>query len=599
MKSLMWLLREVLSEEGTMCCTDTRRDWKTITARFEHEGLSFLTITLPAFAKDLQKGLDLGQVTDDLFMGFARTGGLPRFLGGFLRLVFERGSGKLLPEPSIDAIQAIRQITLLYSKIELPCSDARVAAALDQFEECEQDVRRLDRTRDRRDLDDLSRLGVRLFSDPLQRVDEDIFYDRIVPRHGPGNTADRYSANAKYNQNQWTDRLEEVFPSGNHLLPSWRYYKDLQEIEHLEPGAEQPVRVTLVPKTMKTPRVIALEPACMQYMQQGIMESLVGALTQDDLCSEFLGFDEEAQARNRDCARRGSIDGSLATIDLSEASDRVSNQLVRALFVNVPNVSLGVDATRSRKADLGGGRVIRLAKFASMGSALCFPVESMVFLTLALLGIQRSLNLPLTRRRIRTLVGQVRVFGDDIVVPKDHVQSVVDTLEDFGLRVNSSKSYWNGKFRESCGGDYYDGHDVTIVRVRHLVASRQSTAQEIVATVDLRNRLYKAGLWSTTRALDDRLSGLIPFPTVLPTSPVLGRHSLLGHETQRLCSKLQIPLVRGLVVSSRSPSDPLDGRGALMKWFLKRGSLPYEKDHLRRYGRPDALSTKIRMASAV
>nr|QDH89759.1 MAG: RNA-dependent RNA polymerase [Leviviridae sp.] len=101
-----------------------------------------------------------------------------------------------------------------------------------------------------------------------------------------------------------------------------------------------------------------------------------------------------------------------------------------------------------------------------MGSALCFPMEAMVFTTLIFLGIQRSLNKPLYPRDLKRYVGSVRVYGDDLIVPVDQVPSVVRTLEHFGARVGSDKSFWTGKFRESCGREYFNGHDVSITRVR-------------------------------------------------------------------------------------------------------------------------------------
>jgi len=86
LKSLMLFCEELLIELGSWCGTSTDLDMKHIEARFEHEGFSFLAITLPSFASDFQKSLDRGYVDHDLFNGFHFTSGLPRFLGGFLIL---------------------------------------------------------------------------------------------------------------------------------------------------------------------------------------------------------------------------------------------------------------------------------------------------------------------------------------------------------------------------------------------------------------------------------------------------------------------------------------------------------------------------------
>jgi len=144
MKSLMLLLQEVLNELGTWCRTSTTGDIKYVTRRVEGEGLSFLTITLPAFALDLEKGLDEMQVGPDAFLGFKRKGGLPLFLGGFLDLVFDRGTGLLLDDPSTDAIFAIRQTCRMFQKVSLECSDTRKRNAVVGYLKSEKRVRRTD-----------------------------------------------------------------------------------------------------------------------------------------------------------------------------------------------------------------------------------------------------------------------------------------------------------------------------------------------------------------------------------------------------------------------------------------------------------------------
>jgi hypothetical protein len=600
MKKLMCLLQEVLLDRGTWCGVSTTRDYKIITSRVEHEGLSFLTITLPLYGKAFERSLDQGQLQPSLYSVSRKapnTGELPALLAGFLGLVFDSRCGRLLDEPSVDAIQAIRQITLMFGKIGVDTTDSRRDYTIRQFLKCEQEVREADATRLDSDIVRFKRIAVLLWADVLQRVDEDIFYGRIVPKHGPGATADRLSGNRKYHQLEWTSRLEEVFPAMDHLLPSMSYWKELNHVDFLEPGAERPVRVITVPKTLKAPRIIAIEPTCMQYAQQGVLESLVGHLEgSDNPFNWLIGFED--QEPNRRMAHQGSMDGSLATLDLSEASDRVSNQLVREMVSHWPHVAMALDATRSRKADVLG-KVYRLAKFASMGSALCFPIEAMVFATIVFCGIEEQLNRRLTRRDLMSFRRRVRIYGDDIIVPVEYAVSCVGKLEDFGLRVNTSKSFWTGRFRESCGREYYDGHDVSIVRVRSMLPSHRTATRELVSTVSLRNQLYFAGYWRTCAWLDMMIGDLIPFPHVAPTSSVIGRHSVLvSYETQRICPNTHNPLVRGHVVEAIIPPSSLAGSyGALLKWYLKRGTDPFEDPlHLERAGRPRRVSTKPRWA---
>jgi len=607
LKSLMLLWKTLAYECASICCTSATQDYKIVLRRCEHEGLSFLTITLPEFGKDLQKGLDRGQVDRDLFTGFRWRAGLPLFLGGFLDRVFDRASGTLLDEPCIDAIRAMRQLTLMFSKILLPCSDTRVRASMRDYVECEQMVKSADNARTDLDRDRFRRISDLLFRPLFSDMEVKLYKGEVVPKHGPGATADKLSGNSKYLLSTWTDRLEEVFPAGEFLIPNWSFFDQYTDVVHLEPGAEKPVRVIPVPKTQKAPRIIAIEPTAMQYAQQGVLELFLEALRRKtskgrfrfDSLNHFLGFDD--QTPNQEMAKEGSRTGNLATLDLSEASDRVSNQLVRDLFANFRYLHAAVDASRSRKADVPGQGIVRLSKFASMGSALTFPVEAMVFLTIIFIGIERELNVPLDHKTVKRFREQVRVYGDDIIIPVDYVQSVVRELETFGFQVNTGKSFWTGKFRESCGRDYYAGHDVSVVKVRQLFPTQRQHATEVISIVSLRNQLYFAGYWATVEWLDEYIKKVIRhFPHVLPSSPVLGRHSFLGYQAERTDEFLHSPIVKGYVISAVPPSDVLDGYGALLKFFLKRGDVATaDERHLRRAGRPHVVKIKLRWASAV
>jgi hypothetical protein len=615
MKSLMLLWKKVAKESATWCCTSATLDCRTVELRVKHEGLSFLTITLPVFAKDFERGLELGQVDRRLFTGFRWKGGLPRFLGGFLDLVFDRGSGVLLDEPSIDAIIAIRQLTLMYNKIALPCSDARERKAMADYVKCELEVRRSDSKLDRDLLTDFARISSILFAGTLSKVDLAVYQGDLVPRHGPGATADTLRGNGKFKQTTWTERLEEILPSGEFLLPNWRFYDQLQTLDFHDPGSEKPVKVISVPKTLKTPRIIAIEPTAMQYAQQALLAEILFALHQDDFLDGVLGFED--QLPNQQMARFGSLSGCLATLDLSEASDRVSNVLVTSMFRNHPFAGKAVDACRSRTARVPGHGVIPLAKFASMGSALTFPIEAMVFLTIISIGIERELNTRFDRRTlVKELRGRVRVYGDDIIVPVEFVRSVISSLEAFGLKVNERKSFWNGKFRESCGKEFYDGSDVSLARFRHEFPTSRRHVQGVIGLVSFRNQMYHLGYWDTCQWLDRKIGKILKyFPVVLPSSPVLGRHSFLGFETQKIDKELHSPLVKGWVVSATSPADKLDGVGALLK-FLLRGArqdrfvrflgwrqnnpelMPSIDGHLERAGRPQTVNIKLRWATS-
>jgi len=606
MKSMTDLWRVTANELAVGCYTSTTQDHKKVESRVKDEGLSFLTITLPSFGKDFERCLELGRVDDSSFLGFKRSGGLPLFLRGFLRQVFDTSSGVILDKPSLDSIFAVRQLTLMFAKILHPCSDARERGAFLGYVQIEEELRdwEVSNTVDWKSFRRVSRL---LFADVFAKMDEICFLGDLYPKHGPGATADRYFGNRKFDQMKWSTRLEDIgLHYGDFCLPNWRYHNRQSSVESLDPGNEVPVKVISVPKTLKTPRIIAIEPAYMQYMQQAVLLELVQLLETegikgsafDNLSSHFLGFTD--QIPNRDLACLGSVGGELATLDLSEASDRVSNLHVIELTHGFPFFSEVVQAVRSTKADIPslGLSIYDLRKFASMGSAVCFPFEAMVFTTAIFLGIEQQLGHQLDRKSILDFRGKVRVYGDDLIVPTDCVTAVLDSLARLGFKVNVNKSFWNGKFRESCGGDYYDGEWVTPVRWRRDFPQSRRDVSEVISLVETRNLFYLSGLWQTASWLDDKITKILGyFPIVEPTSPALGRRSLVfNYEDEKLDEHLHAPRVRAWKVRSKLPVNSASGEGSLMKCLdPRKGENPFEDPrHLERSGRSSGVCINLR-----
>lgn len=596
MKSLTELWISLANELAEWCGVSVEKDVKTFFSRLNNEGDSFATITLPAFARDFEKSLDKGVVTPDQFLGFKRRAGLPAFLSGFLELVFDRRTSVLLSDVSTDAVFAVRQLTLFFKKLEGECTPRRNAAAVQSYINCEEELKNIDRTVGQDSFTELDRIFAIVFGDAVDKVNMDIDFFRVQPHHGPGATADGLMGNQKYAQGTWPERLESLFPYSEYVLSRHGLMFDgTCRPQFVHPRDELPVRVVLVPKTRKTPRVIAIEPTAMQYMQQAIKDVLVAALENDKF--QFVGFSD--QEPNRQLARQGSLTGELATLDLSEASDRVLNSLVLSVTRPWPSFREGLQATRSRRASLPDGKVLRLSKFASMGSALCFPVEAMVFTTIVLYGIQVAENRRLGASDFERLRGCVRTYGDDIIVPSRYAEVVARTLESFGLKVNADKSFWTGRFRESCGGDYYDGFDVTPAKVRRLLPTTPRDAEEAISAVDLANQLYWLGLWTTADKLRTILEKVLgPLPIVDSASQALGLHSVQGYLGQRVCPKLHRPLVKAFVPVANPPRNAVNEHWALRKIFDGDFYEATNRDHLIFSGRPSSVHIKKRWVSA-
>jgi hypothetical protein len=190
MKSLMLLWENVAKELATWCNTSATMDIKYVQGRSKHEGLSFLTITLPRFGKDIQKCLDRGWVSSDLFQGYSWRGGLPTFLSGFLCSVFDRSTGVLLDEPNEDAVFALRQLTLMFGKILLPCTPERESSAFNEFVQCEQDVRTAWDQLPNSLKEEFRRVSGTLFGRMFTQLDHMIQNGELIPRHGPGAVAE-------------------------------------------------------------------------------------------------------------------------------------------------------------------------------------------------------------------------------------------------------------------------------------------------------------------------------------------------------------------------------------------------------------------------
>ena len=460
----------------------------------------------------------------------------------------------------------------------LKCTPSREQAAEEQFIATEREVSR-NRVRNAINMHLFGHVGNVLFGRVLARVSDDINELALLPRHGPGSTEDRTIGNQKFVDRRTSVRLQRVFPDDwyeffNHgeFADSLSDTSRLEKLEPIPRKDEPPVRVVFVPKTMKTPRVIAIEPVWNQKYQQALMKCIVRYIESDKLVGGHVNF--ARQEVNRNLAFESSISRSNATIDLSEASDRVDPALVSAIMQYHPTLCRMVFACRSERAKLPSGRVITLSKFASQGSALCFPVEAMVFYSIVVLALLKHRKLHANSRNIEIVAGDVYVYGDDIIVPSLEVQAVYEALEAAGLKVNRKKSFSSGFFRESCGMDAFMGVNVTPVYIRHPVPVSRRDAKEVESSIASSNLFYKKGYWKTAQALRDIVESAIGVvPHVPSTSAVSGWFSYRGrcdfHGWNDTLQKLR---VRGPKLTARKISDPLDGYSALTKWSTCRSN---------------------------
>lgn len=598
MKRQLLVLSSVLNESAKWLQIDPARDWMTIQSRIKHEGDSFLEITLPAMHDALMLSVSSGHWVPNRLWKQSRQGS-PVFMQEFLGRVFDFGSSAFPIKETPDvplALRVIRQILLLNGKVKALPSLPRQRKAIEGFFETEMELR------DKRQLiieasnsSDFQKICTILYAELFSRVEQRL--DELPVKNGPGQTAESAFGLRKYSllTQTWTSRLEKSFPLSQHGVFNYADYSDQTGGEYdfsaLPPKNETPMRITLVPKTAKTPRLIAMEPIVNQFVQQGILSLIDEFIGKDPILAGSVSWRD--QTRNRRLAQRGSEDGSLATLDLSEASDRLHVVTVHRMLRHHPSLRRAVFSCRSRQADFDGNRIF-LHKFAPMGSALCFAFESLAFMAMSVLGVSRALGLQISRSSVRSMAKRISVYGDDIIVRTETASQVADTLESFGLKVNRRKSFWTGMFRESCGAEFFRGVDVSVVRLREKFDSSLGVPRNTISWVATQNLFFLKGWFNTSEMM---ASAIRSVPRCTPSDGAGLRffdHSISGktrwnRDLQRLEIFVPVPVFKDRTADSL-------GREILFHWFVSRRDAvdPSERDITPVVGRPELARLRVR-----
>jgi hypothetical protein len=264
----------------------------------------------------------------------------------------------------------------------------------------------------------------------------------------------------------------------------------------------------------------------------------------------------------------------FATIDLSAASDRVHVDLVYEMLSVNPLLRDLIFMTRSRRATTevdGHKKTIHLRKFASMGSALCFPVEAIFFYIIIVGALLEKHNLPTTHKSWRKIAKLVYVYGDDILIPVCDFDAVSAALRKYGCRLNSKKSFSKGYFRESCGMDAYDGFDITPTYIRRPLPRGWGDSSAVISLVETINQFDRKGYFLTRDYLRKQVEKSVgKLPTLPHNSEGLGWHFPTAYNNKlRWNATLQRQEVLAPVLRSVSKSDKLTDYSALHKCLLK------------------------------
>lgn len=176
---------------------------------------------------------------------------------------------------------------------------------------------------------------------------------------------------------------------------------------------------------------------------------------------------------HRALAAQASSDGSLITVDLSNASDTIARKLIQLIL---PDDWFTLLNSLRAPVTFIGDKAVHLNKFSSMGNGFTFELETIVFWTLAV-TVGLSHGIP---------ADAIKVYGDDIIAPSEQafVEDLLAAFRFFGFTPNMKKTFVAGPFRESCGGDFFSGVPVRPAHLRNYLTEPHEW-------ISLHNRLYE------------------------------------------------------------------------------------------------------------
>lgn len=516
-------LLQVLSELGEVLMVKTvARDIKTLQARRMSEGRSFVSKTLPLLGKAFDQALQ--GISPFKSLAFKRAKGCiyPAFLSGFSERVFDcRGVVRPPSDIPTSAIKAMRQVLFYGYKEETKFTEGQIQEAVDTFVDVDDC---LPNPGDPVPVD--WRETLHFANCLVQNVLRDVNPLEIQPGHGPGAVASGEDAWEKMDFRRIYRQINEVYPFQRYFFLSWAHLNCSPHKDYLVRVDEGRSRQVLVNKDSRGPRKISMEPLEYQWIQQGLKGLLYEVIESHPLTKGHVNF--TSQEVNRNLARWASRNKSFVTLDLKDASDRVSLWLVENLFDGT-EILRALRATRTKSMALvqessDGRENLVLKKFAPMGSAVCFPVEALSFWAIIVACLVVKAKLPIT-----LVCRNVWVFGDDIILRSGWEDFVIPALEAFSLEVNKTKSCLHGYFRESCGVDAFYGQEVQPLRVKSPFPRSVMDSSGLLSWMDLSRQFMERGLVLTSKFISDKLEKILGELPILPIgSPDPGFHHLWG-----------------------------------------------------------------------
>jgi len=495
----IYALRQSIVDDGLLHGVPFHeKDLLTLADRLRSEGSSFVKVTLPTLGRALDLGLVVGQFICPANFSRKRDTCLPRFLGCVFQRIFSP-DGTLLVTPEPCSIYFLRQFLLLDGKLISEPTPDQKKQAIDSFK-ARQD--KLGKTKIPKGHVVLERAKL-LLSSSLSRLD----LSKIEPGHGPGSTMEGLDRIERWDFRTWPLRAERWYPYHVYGSQSFMALCASGPPQMLDSSS---TKCSLVPKDYKGPRLISAESAATQYLQQGQMKAIMRYIDSHPLLSRSIKLRD--QTHNQKMCQTAYSNG-LGTLDLSNASDTVSAALVWYLLSDLPRLRSQLFCTRSQSMKIDGDK-IRLTAFSPMGSAVCFPVETLVFWAITMASVRLVQSSWLNRPRLSETALDIAVFGDDIIAPEYAMPTIIGTLESIGCEPNIGKTCISTPFRESCGSEWYKYTDVTITRNRRYTYEVTRKFINYPVLLDLQRKFFLQGLERTAALLSQWAREISPIVTV-------------------------------------------------------------------------------------
>jgi hypothetical protein len=564
------------------------RDYLTIKNRFENEGYGFLTIALPMLCDSLDRGLATRQFACPIGFKSPKGKTIPAFLQGMFCEVFDPVTGHLKHNPSTHVVKLLRELLRMFKKMKMPDSttillEKKAVSSFFENDEIAKSVFIPDRE---------SHVLGTVCSFVLPDLNfKDL--ENATYKHGPGAVYEGCIGNQK-----WSSMIDAI-KSDSFDVEAYGYdafsviLSDLSErteiiqsktpLAFVDGASRRFAKLISVAKNSTSRRTITIEPLSNQFIQQGLNIVLRDSILKCPILRNCLALTD--QSLNQKLALEGSLTDKWATIDLKSASDLLSVKLVEIVFGRHDRFFGHMMACRSPSVTYKGNTLMSLGKFAGMGNALTFPVQSICFALVCIAAIHdfqfpdRKPNYWSVKRASR----HIRVYGDDIIIDTRYVHQCVNWLTMVGLKVNHGKSFLEGNFKESCGLDAFMGVDVTPVYVKDQPDHPSKEPSVIAGLVSASNQFWFRGLYEASTCLKNEVEERLGYslPLVSSKSGSLGWHTHLDcmtpHRWNRTLHRLE---TRAPVLTPAKIRDRLDGYAALLKFFHVP-LLGRAKDHLK------------------